>query len=107
MGLMLAEPGYHTRAFVEWEEWPQTVLIAAQRAGYFAAAPIWDDLRSFDARPTGSGTCVALSRSCPWPRARGSGGRRTRPDPQHSWISLKDRSHELPRTDRPHGRQQG
>jgi hypothetical protein len=48
---MLAEPGYHTRAFVEWEDWPRTVLITAQRAGYFAPAPIWDDLRSFDARP--------------------------------------------------------
>ena len=48
---MLAEPGYHTRAFVEWESWPRSVLIAAQRAGYFAPAPIWTDLRSFDARP--------------------------------------------------------
>ena len=45
LGLMLAEPGYHTRCFVEWEDWPRTVLIAAQRAGYFAPAPIWDDLR--------------------------------------------------------------
>ena len=51
LGLMLAEPGYHSSAFVEWEEWPRAVLIAAQRAGYFAPAPIWDDLRSFDARP--------------------------------------------------------
>jgi DNA (cytosine-5)-methyltransferase 1 len=50
LGVMLSEPGYHTRAFVEWEDWPRTVLIAAQRAGYFASAPIWDDLRSFDAR---------------------------------------------------------
>ncbi len=40
-----------TRAFVEWEDWPRSVVIAAQRAGYFAPAPIWDDLRSFDARP--------------------------------------------------------
>ena len=36
LGLMLAEPGYHTRAFVEWEDWPRAVLVAAQRAGYFA-----------------------------------------------------------------------
>ena len=41
LGLMLAEPGYHTRAFVEWEDWPRSVLIAAQRNGYFAPAPIW------------------------------------------------------------------
>jgi site-specific DNA-cytosine methylase len=51
MGLMLAEPGYHTRAFVEWEDWPRAVLIAAQSAGYFAPAPIWDDLRTFDVSP--------------------------------------------------------
>ena len=31
LGLMLADPGYHTRAFVEWDEWPRSVLIAAQR----------------------------------------------------------------------------
>ncbi|WP_152612808.1 DNA cytosine methyltransferase [Leisingera sp. ANG-M6] len=51
MGLMLAEPGFHTRCFVEWEEYPQSILIAAQEAGYFAPAPIWDDVTSFDGRP--------------------------------------------------------
>ena len=39
LGLMLAEPGFHTRAFVEWEGYHRTVLIASQRAGYFALAP--------------------------------------------------------------------
>lgn len=51
MGLMLAEPGFHTRCFVEWEEYPRSVIIAAQRAGYLERAPIWDDLTTFDARP--------------------------------------------------------
>ena len=51
MGLMLAEPGFHTRAYVEWERHPQQCLIAAQRAGYFAPAPIWDDVTTFDGRP--------------------------------------------------------
>jgi len=51
LGLMLAKPGYHARALIEWEDWPRAVLIAAQRAGYFAPAPIWDDLRSLKARP--------------------------------------------------------
>jgi hypothetical protein len=51
LGVILAELGFHTRAFVEWDEWPRSVLIAAQRAGYFGQAPIWDDLRSFDAHP--------------------------------------------------------
>ena len=51
MGLGIAEPGFHTRCFVEWEEYPRRAIIAAQRAGYFAPAPIWDDLRTFDGRP--------------------------------------------------------
>lgn len=48
LGLMLAEPGFHTRCWVEWSEYPRDCIIAAQRAGYFATAPIWDDLTTFD-----------------------------------------------------------
>lgn len=51
MGLMLAEPGFHTRCFVEWEEYPRRSIIAGQRTGYFAPAPIWGDLTTFDAKP--------------------------------------------------------
>jgi type I restriction enzyme S subunit len=68
LGLTLAEPGYHTRAFVEWEDWPRAVLIAAQREGYFAPAPIWTDLRSFDARPF-RGAFDAVLAGYPWARA--------------------------------------
>ena len=38
LGVMLSEPGYHTRAFVEWEDWPRSVLIAAQRDAIAATA---------------------------------------------------------------------
>lgn len=51
MGLGLAEPGYHTRCYVEIEDYPRQCLIAAQRAGYMAPAPIWDDVKTFDAKP--------------------------------------------------------
>ena len=51
MGLMLAEPGFHTRCYVEWEPYPRSSIIAAQAAGYFAPAPIWDDITTFDATP--------------------------------------------------------
>lgn len=51
MGLMLAEPEFHTRCFVEWELYPRSTIIAAQNAGYFAPAPIWDDVTTFDGRP--------------------------------------------------------
>ncbi|MBW6494187.1 MAG: DNA cytosine methyltransferase [Burkholderiaceae bacterium] len=87
MGLMLAESGYHTRAFVEWEDWPRSVIIAAQRAGYFAPAPIWDDLRCFDARPfRGAFDTVLAGYPCqPFSAAGKRGGA---DDPRHLWPDV-------------------
>ncbi|ATX65544.1 DNA cytosine methyltransferase [Roseinatronobacter bogoriensis subsp. barguzinensis] len=87
MGLMLAEPGYHTRCFVEWEDWPRAVLIAAQRAGYFAPAPIWTDLRTFDARPfCGAFDIVLAGYPCqPFSAAGKRGGA---DDPRHLWPDV-------------------
>ena len=52
LGLMLAEPGFHTRAFVEWEAYPRTVLVAAQRAGVEAG------LSEHDAQIKASAACA-------------------------------------------------
>ena len=87
LGLMLAEPGYHTRAFVEWEDWPRAVLIAAQRAGYFAPAPIWTDLRSFDAQPL-CGAFDAVLAGYPCQPFSATGKRGGAADPRHLWPEV-------------------
>jgi len=51
MGLMLAEPDFHTRCYVEWGKKPRECLIGAMDAGYFEPAPIWDDVTTFDGKP--------------------------------------------------------
>ncbi|PZO63018.1 MAG: DNA cytosine methyltransferase [Paracoccus denitrificans] len=87
MGLMLAEPGYHTRCFVEWEDWPRAVLIAAQRAGYFALAPIWTDLRTFDAQPF-RGAFDAVLAGYPCQPFSAAGKRGGADDPRHLWPDV-------------------
>ncbi len=84
MGLMLAEPGFHTRCFVEWEEYPRATIIAAQRAGYFAPAPIWDDLTAFDAKPF-AGAIDTLLAGYPCQPFSQAGKRLGADDPRHLW----------------------
>ena len=84
---MLAEPGYHTRAFVEWEDWPRAVLIAAQRTGYFAQAPIWDDLRSFEARPFRGAFDIVLA-GYPCQPFSAAGKRGGADDLRHLWPDV-------------------
>lgn len=84
MGLGLAEPGFHTRAYVEWEEYPRSTIIAAQRAGYFAPAPIWDDLTTFDARPFAGAIDTVLA-GYPCQPFSYAGQRKGEDDPRHLW----------------------
>jgi site-specific DNA-cytosine methylase len=87
MGLGLAEPGFHTRAFVEWEEYPRNAIFAAQRAGYFAPAPIWDDLTTFDARPL-AGAFDTLLAGYPCQPFSQAGQRRGEADERHLWPDV-------------------
>jgi DNA (cytosine-5)-methyltransferase 1 len=84
LGLMLAEPGFHTRCFVEWEDHPRQAIIAGQRAGYFAPAPIWDDLTTFDARPFAGHLDTVLA-GYPCQPFSAAGQRKGADDPRHLW----------------------
>ncbi|WP_406646946.1 DNA cytosine methyltransferase [Aliisedimentitalea scapharcae] len=88
MGLMLAEPGFHTRCFVEWEEHPRKTLIAAQRAGYLAPAPIWDDVTTFDARPF-AGAFDTLLAGYPCQPFSAAGQRKGEDDERHLWPDIE------------------
>ncbi|NTT87981.1 DNA cytosine methyltransferase [Tabrizicola sp. SY72] len=87
LGLMLTEPGYHTRCFVEWEDWPRAVLIAAQATRYFAPAPIWTDLRTFDARPFRGAFDIVLA-GYPCQPFSAAGKRGGADDPRHLWPDV-------------------
>lgn len=87
LGLMLAEPGFHTRCFVEWEEYPRRCLIAAQLAGYFAPAPIWDNVRTFNGRPW-RGVCDTVLAGYPCQPFSAAGQRKGESDPRHLWPEV-------------------
>jgi len=87
MGIMLAEPDFHTRCFVEWEEHPREVLIAGMRAGYFAPAPIWDNVKTFDAKPF-AGAFDTVIAGYPCQPFSAAGQRKGEDDPRHLWPDI-------------------
>lgn len=87
MGLQLAEPGFHTRCFVEWEEYPRNTIIAAQRAGYFEPAQIWDDVTTFDGRPW-RGRIDTILAGYPCQPFSQAGQRKGEGDERHLWPDI-------------------
>lgn len=87
LGLQLAEPGFHSRCLVEWDEYPQKQLIAAQRAGYMAPAPIWDDVTTFDGRPW-RGLVDTILAGYPCQPFSAAGKRQGEADERHLWPDV-------------------
>lgn len=87
LGLQLAEPGFETACFVEWEDYPQRALHAAQRAGYFAPAPIWDDVTTFDGRPW-RGIIDTITAGYPCQPFSSAGKRKGADDDRHLWPDV-------------------
>lgn len=87
MDLMLSEPGFHTRCWVEWAEYPPEYIIAAQRAGYFAPAPIWDDVTTFDGTPW-RGQIGTILAGYPCQLFSLAGQRKGSDDQRHLWPDI-------------------
>lgn len=51
LGVRLAVPKYRAVVYVEREAYAATTLVARMADSSLGPAPIWDDLRTFDARP--------------------------------------------------------
>lgn len=87
MGVELACPRFATACYVEWDAYPRRCLIAAQEAGYFRPAPIWDNVKTFDARPwRGIDTLLAGYPCQPFSAA---GLRKGEEDPRHLWPDIE------------------
>ena len=84
---MLAEPNFHTRAWVEIEPHARDAIIAGQRAGYFAPAPIWDDVKTFDGRPYRGAIDTVLA-GYPCQPFSAAGQRKGADDPRHLWPDV-------------------
>ena len=88
MGLGLAEPGFASACYVEWEKYPRSTLIAGQRAGYLHTAPIWDNVKTFNARPW-RGIIDTLLAGYPCQPFSQAGQRKGESDPRHLWPDIE------------------
>lgn len=87
LGLHIAEPGYRTVCYVERNAFAAASVVARMADASLAAAPVWDDLRSFDGRPW-RGKVHLVSAGYPCQPFTLSGLRKGEDDPRHLWPDV-------------------
>lgn len=87
LGLHIAEPGYRTVCYAERNSFAAATLVARMADASLAAAPVWDDLRSFDGNPW-RGRVHLVSAGYPCQPFTPSGLRKGEDDPRHLWPQV-------------------
>lgn len=87
LGLHIAEPGYRSVCYAERNGFAAAVLVARMADAALAAAPVWDDLKSFDGRPW-RGRVHLVSAGYPCQPFTLSGSRKGKDDPRHLWPGV-------------------
>lgn len=87
LGIHLAEPRYRTACYVERNSFAAATLVARMADTSLGAAPVWDDLRSFDGRPW-RGRIHIVSAGYPCQPFSLAGHRKGEDDPRHLWPAV-------------------
>ncbi len=87
LGIHIAEPGYRAVCHVERNSFAAATLVARMADQSLAAAPIWDDLRSFDGKPWRGRVHIVLA-GYPCQPFSLSGHRKGGDDPRHLWPEV-------------------
>jgi DNA (cytosine-5)-methyltransferase 1 len=87
LGLKHTIPGYRTVCYVENAKFPQDVLLARMADGVLDRAPIWGDLKRFDARPW-RGLVDLVHGGYPCQPFSVAGKRLGTDDPRHLWPDI-------------------